>query len=287
MEEYAVYQERAKMLERLGALYITYDPRLRVIVAKAMEAWDAFCALPDEKKVLFSYSPDTKVSGNGYELKREGLDQKEDCHLRVNARDELLFEAAKAHPEIGPAFVEAALAINSLLPDVVRDFARMVEREYGVEHFEEDVMAKQSQWLLRFLHYFGNRQPGEVFAAAHPDKGGFTLHLYESDGGVEYFDYATRTWRPLPLAHDQTVMFPGMGLQHRSRCRLRALTHRVMVEEGTALKGRTSAVCFLGFRNTRYYNKPQFGSTQGLVAEHGPDYLYDMSFENFDKFFRD
>lgn len=287
MEKREMYQERARMLERLGALYITYDPRLRARVAEAMKAADAFWALPDERKVLFGYSPDTKVSGNGYELKRDGLDRKEDCHLRVNMRDELLLESAKAHPEIGPAFVEAALKVNELLPDVVRDFARMVEREYGVEHFEEDVMAQQSQWLLRFLHYFGDRKPGEVFAAAHPDKGGFTLHLYESDGGVEYFDYATRTWRPLPLAHDQTVMFPGMGLQHRSRCRLRALTHRVMVEESTAALGRTSAVCFLGFKNTRYYNKPKFGSTQGLVQKGGPDLFYDMPFAEFDRYFID
>lgn len=282
-----MYQERARELERLGALYVEYHPTVRAGVLEAMARWDEFCGLPDSQKVLFKYSGDASKSGNGYELKRNGVDRKEDCHLRVNVREELLELSARAHPEIGPAFVEAALKVQGLIPEIVRDFARLVELECGIEGFEEDVMSQQDEWLLRFLHYFGDRMPGDVFAAAHPDKGGFTLHLYESAGGVEYFDYTDREWRPLPLTHDQTVMFPGMGLQQRSQCRLRALTHRVMVQEDTAATGRTSAVCFLDFKNARYYNKDFFKSTQGLVEKFGPDFLYDISFKGLNKFFKD
>lgn len=285
MEQSAMYQERATELERTGALYVNYDPRPRSVVAEAMKAWDQFCALPDQEKERFDYTPDHKVSGNGYELKLTGsIDRKEDCHLRVNARDELLKTSALAHPEIGPAFVEAALKANEAIADIVRDFAQIIETEYDVPGFEQDVMEHQPRWLLRFLHYFGDRRPGEEIAAAHPDKGGFTLHLYESHPGVEYFSRETREWTPLPLPHDQTVMFPGLGLQQRTRCRLKALVHRVVATEET---GRTSAVCFFNFGNARFYDKQRFGPTQGLIQKHGPGYFYDMPFEEFDQHFID
>ncbi|MEK7510694.1 MAG: hypothetical protein AAB582_00445, partial [Patescibacteria group bacterium] len=234
METNAMYQAHVKELERLGALYVTYDPALRKIVAEAMKNWDAFCELPDEQKVLFSYTPDHKVSGNGYELKREGgIDFKENCHLRMDARDELLRGSALAHPTLGPAFVESALAVNERMTEVARDFSRLVEQEYGLEGFEDDVMRMQSRWLFRFLHYFPVQTEGQEIAAPHVDKGGFTLHLYESDPGVEYYDYKTRAWEELPLAHDQTVMFPGMLFQHQSRCRLRELAHLFMATKNT------------------------------------------------------
>lgn len=283
-----MYQERVKELERLGALYMSYDPLLRKGVEEAMVWWDKFCALPNADKLKFGYTPDHKVSGNGYELKLSGArDQKEDVHFREIVRDELLFGAAKVHPEIGPAFVEKALAVNGLMTELVRDFAQFVEREYHIVGFERDVMEYQPRWLLRFLHYFPIGSPGEVIAAAHPDKGGFTLHLYESHPGVEYFSKETRRWESLPLSHDQTVAFPGLGLQQRSRCQLRALVHRVIATEETALRGRQSAVCFFNFGGARFYNKENRGPTQELIKKHGPDFFYDMSFEEFDQYFID
>lgn len=272
-----------KELAARGRLYVTYDPILRVAVEDAMIAWKAFTELPNDCKVRFGYVADSKTSGNGYELKLEGVDRKEDAHLRVIARDELLRDAAKADPELGPAFVDAALNVNGLMTDMVRGVARTIEQEYEIPGFEEDVMACQPTWLLRFLHYFGDRQPGDEIAAPHTDKGGFTLHLYESHPGVEYLDYETREWECLPLSHDQTVVIPGMGLQNRARCKLRALVHRVVATEDTAATGRYSAVCFFNFNNARYFDKSRFGPQQA----YAPGFFYDIPYEEFDRYFID
>ena len=282
--ENTMHQNAAQELATRGRLYVTYDPTLRAAVEEAMRTWKVFTDLPNEQKVLFGYTADAKTSGNGYELKLEGsLDRKEDCHLRVNAREELLVEAANAHPVHGPAFVEAALKVNELMSTMIRDFARSIEIEYGIGGFEEDVMLYQPRWLLRFLHYFGNRQPGDEIAAPHQDKGGFTLHLYESHPGVEYLTYDTKEWKSLPLSHDQTVIIPGMGLQNRSKCKLQALVHRVVATEDTAVTGRYSAVCFFNFKNARYFDKQRFGPQQA----YAPGFFYGMPFEEFDKYFID
>lgn len=282
--ETTMHQNATKELATQGRLYVKYDPSLRVAVEEAMKTWEAFTQLPSEKKVLFGYTADAKTSGNGYELKLEGsLDRKEDCHLRMNVRDELLIEAAKADSVIGPAFVDAALKVNELMGSMVRDFARSVEHEYSIPGFEEDVMSYQPRWLLRFLHYFGDRHPGDEIAAPHQDKGGFTLHLYESHQGVEYLTYDTKEWKPLPLSHDQTVIIPGMGLQNRSKCQLQALVHRVIATEETASTGRYSAVCFFNFNHARFFDKTRFGPQQA----YAPGFFYGMPFEEFDKYFID
>ena len=265
---------------------MNYEPGLRAGVEEAMVAWDAFCALPNEDKLRFGYTPDAKTSGNGYELKLPGsgsFDHKEDAHLRVNVREELLRKSARVHPDIGPAFVDKALQVNDLMSSLVRDFARIVENEYDIPGCERDVMAYQPRWLLRFLHYFGERTPREEIAVPHADKGGFTLHLYESHPGVEYLTYDTREWKELPLSHHQTVIIPGMGLQHRSRCNLRGLVHRVVATEETAITGRSAAVCFFNFDNVRFYDKETFGPMQKFP----PGFFYDMPFEEFDRYFID
>lgn len=274
---------RLDELKKNGCLYVDYNPLLRKGVEEAMRAWEAFCALPEEQKVRFDYEGDVNVSGNGYELKKgeQGQDFKENAHLRVAARDELLSKAAQVHPEIGPAFVETSLALNPLIAPLIRSFASEVEKEVGIEGFEEDVMERQPTWLLRFLHYFGGRTPGEVLAAPHGDKGGFTLHLYESHPGVERLTFDTKEWVPMDLPAGKTVVFPGMGLQNRAKCELRAPYHRVVATDETAESGRWSAVCFFNFRNARYFDKKTHGAQQAQPLA----FNYDIPYERFDDLF--
>jgi len=272
-----------KELETEGRVYVPYPPELRIGVEEAVGAWKEFCALPEEMKVRFSYDPDAKTSGNGYELKKgSSFDLKENVHLRVNAQEMLLERARAVDDVVAPRFVEKALALNGLMGPLLRAFAEGVEREYGIPGFADDVMAKQPDWLIRFLHYFGDREPGEEIATPHTDKGGFTLHLYESAPGVERLTY-DKKWVEMPLPGGKTVIIPGMGLQNRSRCRLKATCHRVVATEETAQTGRFSAVCFLNFRNARYFDKSRFGAQQ----EWAPGAFYDMPFEEFDTFFID
>lgn len=269
-----------------GRVYVPYPQELRVAMEDAMEAWKKFCMLPNEQKLQFGYDPDAKTSGNGYELhlSEEGAkDKKEDFHLREVHRDDLMKRALLVDETITPEFVQKALALNPLMAPILREFAANVEKELDVPGFEADVMSYQPKWLIRFLHYFGDRQPGEEIAAPHNDKGGFTLHLYESHPGVQQLTYDTKEWIDMPLSHDETVIIPGMGLQNRSQCKLRATCHRVIATEETAQIGRFSAVCFFNFANVRFFDKQTFGSQQ----KYAPGFFYDMPFAEFDKYFID
>ncbi|MEK7100818.1 MAG: hypothetical protein AAB921_01840, partial [Patescibacteria group bacterium] len=272
-------------LKEKGRVYVPYPTDLREGVEEAVAAWKAFCELPVEQKQKFVYSGDLNISGNGYELKLNDAraDLKEDFHLRVSVADWLREQALLVDPTVTIHFVNTALKLNGLMTDTLRSFAEAVEQRYKIEGFADDVMARQPQWLLRFLHYFGGREPGDEFAAPHVDKGGFTLHLYESNDGVESLSFDTKEWQSLPLAHDETVFFAGMGLQQRAECELRALCHRVIATPETAENGRYSAVAFIGFEHARYWDKEKHGRMQ----DWAPGAFYDMPFTELNQYFVD
>jgi len=111
-------------------LYVSYPEDLRKGVEDAVVAWKAFCALPRDQKLKFPYDPDSKTSGNGYELKEgSSFDLKENVHLRTSVRDVLMEHARKVDPFIAPAFVEKALALNELMVPTLRAFSEAVEEE--------------------------------------------------------------------------------------------------------------------------------------------------------------
>jgi isopenicillin N synthase-like dioxygenase len=162
------------------------------------------------------------------------------------------------------------------------EFARKVEDEAGVEGLVEEVKMGKPYWILRYLHYFGNQTEGEEIAAPHADKGGFTLHLYESDEGLEHFCMQDRTWKPMPVYSHQTVIIPAIQLQLLSEGELKALYHRVVATEKTAVTGRYSMVCFIPFQNTPMYNKKTYGSMQ----THPVGFNYDLTHPEFVRFFQ-
>jgi isopenicillin N synthase-like dioxygenase len=269
-------------LEHEGIIRVPYPENLRVGIHEAIMAWEAFCALPEDIKTKISYSGDTNVSGNGYEMKKTpgNVDLKENFHLRVEARDALMEEAAKAG-DVAENFIDTALSLNSLMAPVIQEFAAAVEKQFMLPNFKRDTMEWQPVWLIRFLHYFGDREPGEVIAAPHPDKGGFTLHLYESHPGLEYLTYAGREWKPMNFNENETAIIPGLRLQYRSENRLKATYHRVVANNESAVSGRFSAVCFIGFANTPNHNKTSNGRTQDYPLA----FNYDIPFEEFKKRF--
>ena len=267
-----------------GKVYVPYPQALRVAVAEAMEAWMRFCDLPEDIRIQFPYETDGVVSGNGYELKTASgktLDQKEDFHLRENAGAVLMDHARRiASPDI-ERFIESALALPKLIAPVLAEFATDVERRFDVPGFADDVAASTPNLLVRFLHYFGNDAPGQEIASPHIDKGGFTLHLYESDEGVEQLTEDGR-WISVPLSHQQTVILPAIGLQHTLHSQVKALCHRVVATPESAIRGRYSAVCFVDFRNNRHYDKARFGRLQDQV----PGFNYTIPWEDFDDLFK-
>jgi isopenicillin N synthase-like dioxygenase len=269
-------------LETRGYANVPYPIGLRAKVQEAVYAWKGFCALTNETKQLISYSGDKNVSGVGYELKLDQgatKDLKEDFHIRLTEQDFLDKEAKK----VGLAattFVDKAFELNVLVAPVIQEFAEAAESAFAMPDFVADVEEKHPRVLIRFLHYFGGRQSGDELAVPHVDKGGFTLHLYESHPGLEYLT-KERTWSPMAFSGDETAIIPAMRLQYRAENRLKATCHRVVANEESARDGRFSVVCFVDFAKTPYYDKVRSGRLQDQLM----GFNYNIPFTDFKKMF--
>lgn len=269
-------------LETRGFVNVPYPSALRESVLQAMHKWEKFCTLPGDAKQQIGYSADGNVSGVGYELKLEKgatNDLKEDFHIRATEVELLRGEADKVG-SVAQEFIEAGLTLTELIAPTVGLFAETVEKQFGLKDFSRDTKEKQPRALLRFLHYFGDREVGEELAVPHADKGGFTLHLYESHPGLEHLTHEGQ-WAPMTFTEGETAIIPAMRLQLRSKNRLKATCHRVVATHETAKPGRFSAVCFMDFAGTPYYDKMRCGRLQ----DRAPGFNYAMPYEEFSKLF--
>lgn len=267
-------------LRDLGLLNVDYPDNLRTTVENAVASWKAFCQLPRSEKCAFSFLEDNHGDGAGYELKEESgskKDLKENFHVTLFQYDRL---AEIANNRTFPFLNDARLLLDRMEPLIV-NFAKLVEAEYGIEGFVKEVEFSKPYWILRYLHYFGDQQEGREIAAPHADKGGFTLHLYESDEGLQYYCISERRWKAMPVEQKQTVIIPAVQLQLWSKGDLKALYHRVVATEKTARTGRFSMVCFIPFQNVPMYNKKMYGSVQ----THDIGFNYDLSHEKFSTLF--
>src|SRR5262249_18310838 len=151
-------------------------------------------------------------------------------------------------------FLNDAKTLLDRMEPLILEFAKIVEEEYGLTGLVKEVKSCKEYWILRYLHYFGDQQEGREIAAPHIDKGGFTLHLYESAEGLQHLCIRERIWKAMTVEKKQTVIIPAAQLQHWSKGALKALYHRVVATEKTAKIGRFSMVCFIPFQ-TAMYNK--------------------------------
>ena len=269
-------------LERKGLARISYPVELRSGVERAVESWKSFCDQPEAVRSLFPYNSGSGM-GVGYELKKtqgSSLDLKEDFHFTTGSKKWIDQTAESIGNETISRFVKDAEGLASLIEPLVLDFAAQVEREFGLEKFAKEVRTSKDMWFIRFLHYFGDRKEGDEIATAHADKSGFTLHLYESDPGLQYLDF-DKKWQEMPVSSGETAIIPGMRLQYRSKNQLKATYHRVVATEKTAKQGRFSVVCFIHLKDTPQYDKQHAGRLQ----EFQPGFNYDMPFEEFSKLF--
>lgn len=124
---------------------------------------------------------------------------------------------------------------------------------------------------------------GDETASAHVDQSAFTFHLYESDPGLQGLTFDEKKWIDIPVSAGETVIFPAMQMQLRSKGEIRALCHRVIATECTAKHGRYSAVCFVQLKRTAKYDKDRCGRLQ----ERKPGFNYDMPNAEFSKLFTD
>jgi isopenicillin N synthase-like dioxygenase len=263
-------------LRNLGLLNVDYPDDLRKAVERAVASWKTFCQLPRAEKCVFAFLEDNHGDGAGYELKEERAskkDLKENFHVT-------LFQYARlseiANNRTFPFLSDAKILLDRMEP-LILEFAKIIEAEYRIEGLLDEVRFSKPYWILRYLHYFGDQQEGCEIAAPHADKGGFTLHLFESDEGLQYYCIKQRSWKAMPVEEKQTVIIPAMQLQLWSKGDLKALYHRVIATEKTAKNGRFSMVCFIPFQNTPMYNKKAHGSMQ----THDIGFNYDLSHEEF------
>ena len=271
-----------KDLEHKGVVNIPYPADLRNGVEKAVASWKAFCNLPENLKMKFPYGSDIGM-GVGYEMKKTpgaNLDLKEDFHFAAGFQNEIKNIARSLRNETVIDFVGQTETLVDLMEPLIIDFAGQLEETFGMVNLRDEVIESKPIWFIRFLHYFGGREKGDEIATPHADKSGFTLHLYESDPGLEYLDHQKR-WRKMPVSRDETAIIPGMRMQYRSRNRLKATYHRVVATEKTAAQGRFSVVCFVHLKRTPEYNKKKAGRLQ----EFQPGFNYEMPFEEFSKLF--
>lgn len=268
-----------KQLHNTGLVNVRYPEDLRKVVERAVNSWKNFCHLPHASKSAYSFLEDEHGDGAGYELKeKKGLkkDLKENFHISLHQYERI---AKIASNQTFPFLSDAKILLDKIEP-LVMTFANGVERDYHISKFAQETITSKPYWTLRYLHYFGDQEIGSELAVPHVDKGAFTLHLYESDEGLEYFCINERVWKPMPMAENQTVIIPGIQSQWMSD-KLTGLCHRVRATEKTSRLGRFSMVCFISFQNIPMYNKKKFGNMQS----HPVGFNYLLPHQKLAKFF--
>ncbi len=264
-------------LEETGFVLVSCPPEVSAGITRAFTWWEAFCALSKEKRLEFPYK-----DGVGYELKETpgvARDLKEDFHFTQDGSEWLRVTAEEMGEVSAVKFVENTKSLVPLIRPMVMHFAETVERAHKLTGFADEVADSQGKWIIRFLHYFGDRVVGDETATAHADKSGFTLS-FPSTPGLERLDYCGG-WHPMLVSEGQTLIHPSMQLQYRSKNKLKALCHRVVATPTTAVTGRFSMVCFIPLTQTASYNKKGAGRLQ----EFTPGFNYTMPFEEFEKLF--
>ena len=243
---------------------------------EAMDSWKGFCDLSQEDKDRLSGGD--RLHDFGYMRRNDQgprCDQKEVFHVVGTLIDDLRAKAEGISDKRAASFIHAIDMLLQESSSLIQTFARLVEGRYGLDGFEEEVARSQDNWTFRYLHYIG----GEILAHPHTDRGGFTLHLHESDEGGEYLGL-DKQWHPWPVSETETIIFPSMGLQYRSEGKLKALCHQVQSTPKTAQSGRYAMVAFIDFKQSRRYN-----DAAKRLQDFSPGFNYDMPFGEFETLF--
>lgn len=257
---------------------VPYDTALQHAVVEAVDAWQRLCIMPQDIKNLLALG--NRYHDRGYALRTRDThtDDKEFCHVSMSLIGS--FAPAMEKSMVVSDFVHSAATLLTHLMGPVGAFAHELEAAIpSLVGLERDTAAGFPDWTLRFLHYFPNDALGTPIALPHPDRGGYTLHLYESAPGLEWLS-ADGRWHPVNLTGEETAIFTGMGLQRRSQSQLRALSHRVVATKAGRL-GRYSCVCFIEAQHMPIYDGIRHGSLQAFP----PGFNYTMPPEEFEMFF--
>jgi isopenicillin N synthase-like dioxygenase len=251
-----------KELNNKGYVNFVYPQELRKAVDETIKSWVLFCNLSNDTKLSLPYS--NNADGVGYELK-DGLgnkaDKKENFDVAMSGSKWLEKHANTINNPIAFDFIDNATKLVQYLKPTVLEFARESEKFFDINEFADEVDKSDDAYFIRFIHYFGDRMVSEETASAHTDQSAFTLHLFESAKGLQCLDY-NKHWQDMPVSSGETVIIPSMQMQLRTDGKIKALCHRVIANDETAVVGRYSAVCFVQLKNTPKYDKAQHGRLQ-------------------------
>jgi len=273
--ETVVSRESISNLTKDGFVSVEYPIALRGCVTEAMNSWKEFCNLPKKEKLKLSNND--RLNDFGYMLRNDKgprADKKELFEVSKNQLTELRRRAERIADKRALMFINKIDELITAATELIQPFARTVEEEYKLKGFEKEVMDTKDNWTFRYIHYFGN----DTLAHAHADRGGFTLHLDETCEGGECYGL-NKKWKPWPVSKESTIIFPGMGLQYRSKNILKALWHRVL-KDTTDQKQRFAMVAFIDFKQEYRYN-----DALRRMQDFNSGFNYIISFDEFKKLF--
>ncbi len=246
---------------------VPYSKKLLNVVTDARETWIPFYEQDLSIKTQFPFK-----DGTGYEYSGEDRrDFKELFHVSLGYVPGLLNPVCKR-------FIDSSKEVISESVETVKEIAATISEQTGFNFVK--LLGDPFLWRQRFLHYPPTKR--KIVGVEHIDKGGFTLHLNESGGGLQYF--WKNKWSDMKFTHKQAAYFPGALGQYHSKCQIKALSHRVVSTRESREIGRTSSVLFIDCNDKMKYNKTKFSSTQ---AAFKPGQNYYLSSQEFSSYFID
>lgn len=267
-----------------GYAVMPYPEIIRLRMKRILNlAWAKFMKEPEEVLRKFPYLTDNPKGNSGSGLDGPGSSKSDPrkwiFHAKLCDGPWLRRTAREVSPSAVFLVNESLTLLEELRP-FIKEFGEALEREFDVGNFVRDLMVGYDECILRLLWYPPGYEPYEIIAKQHIDKGGGTLHLAETCEGVERLT-SDRRWVTFPVGDGQAVIFPALRMQHRTKCEVKGLCHRVVALPPAHQRGRASAVFFFNFEGTPYFDKGKFGSLQNQTE----GFNYDMPFQELDKFF--
>ena len=263
---------------------IRFSKQFSEEICKVMRSWKKFCRYTVSEKQKYVYNED-RYSDAGYEIKvsNQMMDRKENFHVNLRQYSRLVEVQSSNNHE----FIDRIPGIMRHLEPIIIEYAGKVERETGISGLIQEVLSSKPYWTIRYLHYLhqqNKENPDEpkkqiILAKSHIDKHGFTVHLSETEAGVEILSPDERVWQPITIDRRNIgYIMDGAQIQLRTENRKKAVVHRVV---SGLNRERYSLVCFVPLIRTAMYNKSKYGSIQscsGLVT-------YDLGFTEFRSYF--
>jgi isopenicillin N synthase-like dioxygenase len=188
----------------------------------------------------------------------------------------------KHQEEIVSHLTEVSVQIITMSLPLITSFLNDAEKRTGQEDLTQDALSAQDHYVLRYLHYFPSSDTQEEIAAAHCDIGGFTLHLAQDIPGLQFL-HADGFWKDVVFDGNKTIIFPGIGMQYRTKGQIKATCHRVVSNAESREIGRYSSVLFANWSTGGRWNKEKYGG----LSEQTPGFNYDLSHEEMLKFIDD